>query len=323
MIWSHCRLNKTITDNYDLKAWFYKRENAEDIIKQVDNPDIIGFSNFVWNSQLNHKLAKEIKEKYPKCKVVFGGLGNPNKNRLNNFFEEHDYIDIVVNGEGELTFENILLELLEDKPNYKNVEGISTKDFVTMDRQRIKDLDSMPSPYLDGLFDKILLDNPNDTFEAALESVRGCPYQCTFCEIGDKYFQKIEKQSNEKVFAELDWISKNKILFFYNADSNYGLFPQHLDQVKYMTKLKRETGYPDMMMVDWAKSRADKVIELARILTDNKLLKGITIALQTLNPDVLKAVKRKNVDNNKLKEFVDLYKDKNLKSYIELILGLP
>jgi radical SAM superfamily enzyme YgiQ (UPF0313 family) len=144
LIWSHCRLNKTITDNYDLKDWFYKRENAEDIIKQVDNPDIIGFSNFVWNSQLNHKLAKEIKEKYPKCKVVFGGLGNPNKNRLNNFFEEHDYIDIVVNGEGELTFENILLELLEDKPNYKNVEGISTKDFVTMDRQRIKDLDSLP-----------------------------------------------------------------------------------------------------------------------------------------------------------------------------------
>ena len=83
-------------------------------------------SNFVWNTQLNHKLAKEIKKKYPKCKVIFGGLGNPNKNRLDNFLEEHDYIDIIVNGEGELTFENILIESLKDKPNYKNVEGIST-----------------------------------------------------------------------------------------------------------------------------------------------------------------------------------------------------
>ena len=72
-------------------------------------------SNFVWNTQLNHKLAKEIKKKYPKCKVIFGGLGNPNKNRLDNFFEEHEYIDMIVNGEGELTFENILIESLKDK----------------------------------------------------------------------------------------------------------------------------------------------------------------------------------------------------------------
>ncbi len=52
-------------------------------------------------------------------------------------------------------------------------------------------------------------------------------------------------------------------------------------------------------------------------------MKGITIALQSMNPDALKAIKRKNVDNNKLQDFINLYKDKNLKSYIELILGLP
>ena len=90
-----------------------------------------------------------------------------------------------------------------------------------------------------------------------------------------------------------------------------------------MSNLKNKTGYPDRMMVDWAKSKADKVVELAQILTDSKLLKGITIALQSVNPDVLKAVHRKNVDDGKLKEFIDLYKDRNLKSYIELILGLP
>ena len=60
----------------------------------------------------------------------------------------------------------------------------------------------MPSPYLDGLFDKLTLSS-DETFEAPIESVRGCPYQCTFCEIGDKYFQKIARQSNKKVFLEL------------------------------------------------------------------------------------------------------------------------
>ena len=52
------------------------------------------------------------------------------------------------------------------------------------------------------------------------------------------------------------------------------------------------------------------------------MMKGITIALQSMNPEVLKAVKRKNVDGGKLKEFIDLYRDKKLISYIELILGL-
>ena len=78
----------------------------------------------------------------------------------------------------------------------------------------------MPSPYLDGLFDKLTLSS-DETFEAPIESVRGCPYQCTFCEIGDLYFQKIAKQSKEKVYRELDWIAKNKINFVYNADSKF------------------------------------------------------------------------------------------------------
>ena len=248
-------------------------------------------------------------------------LGNPNKNRLDNFFEENDYIDIVVNGEGELTFEHILVESLKDEPNYKNVEGISTRDFITNDRQRIKDIDSMPSPYLDGLFNKII-DGSNSIAQNAYYHLAEC-YINLNSEIGDKYFQKISRQSNEKVFAELDWISKNKIRLVYNADSNFGLLPEHIDIAKHISNLKNKTGYPEMMNLDWAKSKADKVVELARILTKSKLLKGITIALQSTNPDVLKAVRRKNIDDGKLKEFIDLYRGENLRSYIELILGLP
>ena len=40
-------------------------------------------------------------------------------------------------------------------------------------------------------------------------------------------------------------------------------------------------------------------------------------------PDTLKAVKRKNVDGGKLKEFISMYEDSDLPSYVELILGLP
>ena len=49
----------------------------------------------------------------------------------------------------------------------------------------------------------------------------------------------------------------------------------------------------------------------------------MTIALQSFNPDVLKAVKRKNVHSGKLKEFIDMYEKEGIGSYVELIWGLP
>mgnify|MGYP000736789991 CR=1 FL=1 len=54
-----------------------------------------------------------------------------------------------------------------------------------------------------------------------------------------KGLSKDKLNEYEKVFAELDWISKNKIRLVYNADSNFGMFKEHRDIVKYLTNLKR------------------------------------------------------------------------------------
>ena len=51
--------------------------------------------------------------------------------------------------------------------------------------------------------------------------------------------------------------------------------------------------------------------------------KGITVAIQSRNPDTLKAVRRKNLDDGKLGEFLKMYNDANVPAYVELILGLP
>ena len=61
--------------------------------------------------------------------------------------------------------------------------------YVTKPQPRISGLASMPSPYLDGLFDDLIKDCPYD-LEATFETTRGCPYSCTYCEIGTKYYQK-------------------------------------------------------------------------------------------------------------------------------------
>ena len=327
LIWSHCLLNDEITQNYVLDNWFYYRQDIDPILEKIKDPSVIGFNCFVWNWEYNNVVAKKIKEKYPECLIVFGGWQQPTADRSQGFFKKHPYVDILVHGEGEMAFEDILIENFKSDPDWKTITGCSVREenletYVTQPRPRIESIDDMPSPYLDGLFDELIEDCPY-ILETTIETSRGCPFQCTFCEIGTTYYNRVKKQSNEKVFKEIDWIARNRVEFVYNADSNFGLFPEHLDITKYFVNKKKTTGYPVGHRCDWAKGRADKVVELAQLFVGANMDKGITIALQSMNPDVLKAIKRKNVDNGKIKDFLGMYNEQELPSYMELILGLP
>ena len=310
LIWAYCLEDERVAKNYKLDEWFYYRDddrNLDTMFEDIKDPSVVGFNCFVWNWEFNKIMAKKIKDKYPEAIIVFGGWQQPTADRSAGFFKEEPYVDILVHGEGEVTFREILIENLKESPDFKTVAGCSIKNkdlttFVTPDRKRIQDLNGMPSPYLTGLFDPIAAKTPY-ILESTVETTRGCPYQCTFCEIGTKYLQKVK--------------------CVYNADSNFGLLADHLPITKYFVKKKKETGYPVGHRCDWAKNKADKVIELAKLFYDANMDKGITIALQSMNPDTLKAIKRRNVDNGKLEQFLKMYNDWELPSYVELILGLP
>lgn len=340
LIWSYCLENHLIKKNYNLDGWFWYRDqknNIDTIFKKIKNPKFIAFSSFVWNWQWNLEMAKKIKEKFPKCFILVGGWQPPTADRSDGFFKKHPYIDIISHGEGEITFKELLLELLKDNPQLENIKGCSipnklTSKFVnvkkdletykTTTRPRIDHLSLMPSPYLNGLFDSLIKDCPYQ-LEATIETTRGCPYSCTFCEIGTEYYRKVQVPIKEKVFREIDWLSKNKVLFVYNADSNFGMMRDHMDIVKYMIKKKKETGYPDKHRCDWSKVHNEKVVTMAKILHSADMDKGITLALQSMNPKTCKAIKRINMNNETLKTFLDKYIKNDIPSYVELILGLP
>jgi radical SAM superfamily enzyme YgiQ (UPF0313 family) len=355
LIWSHCSTVENITNNYKLSDIFWWRRPTEEIIASMENPSIVGFSCFVWNWKNNVEIAKRIKQLWPDCLVVFGGWQVPMSDRVEGFFKENPFVDIAVHGEGEITFADILEENLKEKPKWEDVKGCSVPyrmvtdkslknrtvnhglvvkeefdnpdyclddSYTTAPRPRITDLASMPSPYLDGLFDS-LVESCEYNLESTFETTRGCPYSCTYCEIGTKYYQRIRTHKLDKIFAEIDWMAENKVVFVYNADSNFGMMKDHLDITKYLVHKKSTMGYPQKHRCDWSKNQADKVIELAKIFYEAEMDKGITIAVQSMSPDVLKAVKRKNVDGGKLKEFIAMYEGTGLPSYVELILGLP
>ena len=341
VIWSHCRIDEIISKNYDVSNWIYWKDEKKNIMEHItEKPDVAFFSCNVWSWTLSNEIAELIKQKWPDCVVIYGGQMPPRSNdtrwvrrnpSIYDFYKNRPYVDVIVHHEGEETTRELLIELLEDKPDLSKILGISYKNddlttSINLQRDRIKDLNSMPSPYLDGTFDKLISNKPKHIrkFKMTVEPSRGCPYACTFCEIGDTLYTKIERHSIEKICAELDWASKKEIEFIDCADSNFGLFPEHKDMVEYMGKKKRETGYPIRFSVSWSKGHADRVMDIAKIMQGEELDKtGVTIALQSMNPDTLKAIRRKNIDNGKLEEFIAKYDLQDLGSYVELVMGLP
>jgi putative methyltransferase len=326
VVWSYIKNNPIIKKNYQLKDWFFARDNASNIINKIENPSVLLFSCFMWNWNLNCEIAKVIKEKYPNCLIIYGGQHQPLSDRNKGFFKKYPYIDILIHGEGEEIVEKILLK----SDNLKEIIGITlnlnNKEFITPSRKRLDEIKDCPSPFLDGSFDWIIKKNKEDknySFHATVESARGCPFSCAFCEIGEQYYQKI-KTSYEKTKREIDWLAKNKIEYITDANSNFGImFGPDYDLAKYVVEVKKKYGYPKAFRVTWAKGQADKVLQIAKLFEKAGIQKGMTIALQSMNKKVLTAIQRKNVDGGKLREFIQTYEKENISSYVELIWGLP
>tara|TARA_B100002003_G_scaffold103361_1_gene96027 strand:+ start:1224 stop:3182 length:1959 start_codon:yes stop_codon:yes gene_type:complete len=334
LIWSYCLQNQEIKNNYELANWICYRDDIDVVFDKIENPSIVGFSCFTWNWKFNKILAQKIKDKYPNCLIIFGGKEPPNEQWLTQnpkWFKSYPYLDIIVHGEGELTFEEILLETLKDKPDYTTIEGCSIINknsyITTLSRQRITDLRESPSPYLDGLFDDIYEKYKKEgfIFSAVLESARGCPYSCTFCEIGDSYFTKVNQQPLEQLFSEIEWIGSRGIDYIDDANSNFGLYyDRDMEIAKFLVQCNEKYDNPQTYRVDWAKSKAEKLFNIAKVLHSVGLHRGMTLALQSMNEPTLKSIKRKNlVDDSDMKRITKLYEDAGISTYVEIILGLP
>ena len=63
-----------------------------------------------------------------------------------------------------------------------------------------------------------------------IETNRGCPFTCSFCHTGAKYFHKLNKFSEKRVKDEIEYIGKKAgelgISNLHFADVNFGMYPQ-------------------------------------------------------------------------------------------------
>lgn len=179
--------NKFFSKDTDIQLFKY----PDNFIKQFEKatPDLVGFSNYTWNADLNNKISRWVKSISPETIVVFGGPNiNYSSEGYKRFFTTHDSRNFYIPYQGETPFVNLLKEIFNRGLNLSALKSEPIDGVIFYDKNsdsiaqgkdvpRIKDVDAIPSPYLTGLLDKFFDTN----LIPIAETNRGCPYRCTFC----------------------------------------------------------------------------------------------------------------------------------------------
>lgn len=312
-------------DKVEVKIFKFLEE-LEKSVKE-ERPFIIAASNYLWNIDFSYKVISLIKQKYPKIITVFGGPNYPDdfKEQL-KWLRRYPSIDFYISKDGEVPFAQLVGVLLEGH-NLKETKRMKSpschalldgKPYFGQVAPRLKDLSVIPSPYTTGLMSKFF----EQKLLPTIQTNRGCPFTCTYCTEGGKYYSLVCKTTFKRKKEEIDYIIKHvkhtKTLRI--TDSNFGMFEEDVEFCKYLGEVRKKTGYPDYLACSTGKNQKE------RILKCNELVGGLmrfTASVQSLNEEVLKNIKRINISIDEIMALSDKISDTDTHSYSEIILGLP
>lgn len=313
-------------DNYSIHLAKYPEEL--DALYQEYTPDIVGFSNYIWNSNLACAYAKTIKEEHPGTLIIFGGPNFPLDDRgKEQWLLERPYIDIYTAGEGEEPFAHIV-EAYADSGDINTLKknpvvgGHSVMDGALICHEqtiaRMENLDLNPSPYLSGELDSYMTEHECIPM---IETSRGCPFTCAYCEKGSRTWQKVIFKSPAIFNKEIEYIAqktKSKILLV--TDSNFGMYKQDIETCHFIADIREKYDFPYHVNASTGKNAEESILECAQTLKGSLPL---TASVQSLDPEVLENVRRKNVSNKVLISLAKAAKSMDSATRSEVILALP
>lgn len=298
-------------------------------------PDVIGFSNYVWNTNLSLAFARRLHALSPKTVVVFGGPHYPIvAAEQEAYLRANPEIDFYIIKEGEAAFANLTAALAEAGLDREAVKARGLASVHSIDAngtarlsptvERIRDLTEIPSPYLSGRLDEFF----DGKLLPIIQTNRGCPFSCTFCVEGISYYNKIYTSAPEKVEAEIDYIGKKMIEVrgrggrndLFIADSNFGMYKDDIQTCRAIARAQDTYSWPEYINVATGKNQKARVLEAARLVRGALRLSG---SVQSLDEEVLKNVKRANIAADQLMQLALQSADVDANSYSEVILGLP
>lgn len=300
----------------------FTREPLAKAVERLALADVVGLSLYVWNVAYSLELARRLKLRKPSITLVVGGPQVPDQAEA--FLHDHPYLDLCVHGEGEATF----LQVLEAFPSHdwQGIAGLSWRDgpFHHQPRgPRLKDLDTIPSPFLNGIFAPLMRAHPEKRWISVWETNRGCPFSCTFCDWGSSTRSKVQRFGEERLYREIEWFSAQRIHSLFCCDANYGALPRDVAIAEAMIAQKQRTGYPQLFYTQTAKNVTERAYDIQKKLFDAGMLTSSTLSLQSTTSAVLQAIRRENISLDTFQELQRRFLEQGLPTYTDILLGLP
>ncbi|AOT68794.1 B12-binding domain-containing radical SAM protein [Geosporobacter ferrireducens] len=277
------------------------------------NYTILCFSCYIWNIEATLEIVKNLKKIKPEVTIILGG---PEVSfEAEKLMKQHPTVDYIVTGEGEITFQELLLYLIHKKGKIEDMYGILYRQGnhiqQNQERELIKNLDQIPSPYdekLDGLENRILY----------YESSRGCPYNCSYCL--SSTIKGVRFFSLERVKRDLDIFLRAKVKQVKFVDRTFNAKKSHcLEIMKYLHK--RDNGYTNFHFEITADLLDDEILDFLSQIREG--LFQFEVGVQTTYEKTMQSIDRR-VNFSKLEKAVrKISTFKNIHLHLDLIAGLP
>jgi len=290
-------------------------------------PDILAGSNYIWNFRLNYLFLSHYKTRYPGIVTVMGGPNIPgNEREQESFLKKHHDIDFYIYGEGELSFCVLVEELINSDLDIQKLKNdrierglyLCDERLVNNGRSRRScNLDDIPSPYLQGLFDKFL----RKGYVPLIQTTRGCPFSCTYCYCGSDYYNKVESFAVNRISDEIDYIcQRTKASTLTIADSNFGMMPKDYETCLKLKDTIKRYNWPVGINVATSKVNKEKVLKCLSLLGGTV---NFSASMQSFNEATLREIKRKDLTFDEYRTISKDITSKKTPSRCEMIIPLP
>jgi radical SAM superfamily enzyme YgiQ (UPF0313 family) len=307
-----------------------ERRQPDAAARSLAGARVAAFSGYSWNWRLSLGVARSLRALDPDVFVVLGGPCVPRRfDRSAAFLAEHPFVDALVLGEGELPFRALLSSLLgtgalKDVPSlvFRAPDGDAV---ATPAAPRLRNFAGLDSPYLDGTFDA-LIDGATAAsvpHAAVVETNRGCPFTCTFCDWGQAVHTRVHELPLDRVFAELEWVARRGLPLVYLGDANFGIRPRDPAIVEHLGALRHRHGAPLACYFHLTKNATERNLATVNALHAAGIASQVVISMQDTDARVLAEVRRSNITPDRALALRRACNDRGIPTLNELLLGLP
>lgn len=295
----------------------------EEIIEQ--SPDVIAISCYMWNDKLTLYVAEEVKRRLPNVKIIAGGPALYYEYD-SSWFVKHWYIEAVCEyaGYGEVFITDYL-----DGVNVKDIpfaiypalrRAFWNKSSGAFNRRSF----NYPLPYLDNV--EYLKRFKYDNVKIILDTSRGCPYSCTFCEWGGGTSTKVVFKSLEDTIKEIEIVFDIlKPAYIDVINANFGITKDDVVITEKIVELNQK--YKCVKVVNLygpTKKNKNNLKAIYELLAKEGISDSIKISIQHTDNTILENIKRVDIPfEEQLEMYGEFCTKYNVALRMETMMGLP